>query len=302
MLSGWDTALAGTSLWLPAALTAALLTSFLPIINKQLLREVEVTVVAWGVNLLSLPLLAVAAFVLLPIPTVDAVFWLAIGASALLNLGATLLTTQAWKVADASLVTPFLTFNPPFSLLVGWFVLGETPGPPGIAGVALVLVGSYVMTATDLRRGWWRPFAAMVQQPGINFAIVASFLWGLTPVTEKIAMLHAAPGNPPAVAFGSTALMVIGLTLPLLFRPGTGTQIRRHWQGFGLAAAIAGIAPVFGFTAIASGLVGYVSAIFKLSTVLTVIWAGLLLKESEQRTRLAGAAVMVAGALLVSVG
>ncbi len=48
-------------MWLPLALTAAFLTSFLPIINKRLLADADVPVVAWGVNALSLPLLALAS-------------------------------------------------------------------------------------------------------------------------------------------------------------------------------------------------------------------------------------------------
>ncbi len=287
-------------MWLPLALTAALLTSFLPIINKRLLVDADVRVVAWGINLLSLPVLAAASLLLFPIPSVDGMFWFGVVGSALLNMAATLLSTQAWKLADVSLVTPFLTFNPAFTLLVAWLVLGENPTVPGVLGVGLIVLGSYVINVAETKRSWWGPVHAIVRQPGIGLAVLASFLWGLTPVTEKVAMLHSVPPNPPIVALGSTALMVVGLTLPLWSRPGVFSQVRRHARGFGLAAAIAGIAPVFGFTAIGTGLVGYVSAAFKLSTVLTVIWAGLLLKEQHQKPRLAGAACMVAGALLMA--
>lgn len=41
--------------------------------------------VAWGVNTLSLPLLGFAAVVLIPLPAVDAVFWLGILGSAILT-------------------------------------------------------------------------------------------------------------------------------------------------------------------------------------------------------------------------
>jgi hypothetical protein len=44
-----------------------------------------------------------------------------------------------------------------------------------------------------------------------------------------------------------------------------------------VAALVAGVAPLFGFTAIALGLVGYVTALFKLSAVLTILWAKLFL-------------------------
>jgi uncharacterized membrane protein len=66
------------------------------------------------------------------------------------------------------------------------------------------------------------------------------------------------------------------------------------------AAIIAGIAPLFGFTAIATGLVGYVTALFKLSAVFTVLWAWLFLGEGNLRSRLLGALVMILGGALVA--
>jgi uncharacterized membrane protein len=51
----------------------------------------------------------------------------------------------------------------------------------------------------------------------------------------------------------------------------------------GPAVLIAGSAPLFGFTAIALGLVGYVTMLFKLSAVLTVFWAWMFLDEGQIR-------------------
>ena len=67
-----------------------------------------------------------------------------------------------------------------------------------------------------------------------------------------------------------------------------------------MAVTIAGIAPLFGFTAIALGYVGYVTALFKLSAVFTIVWAWLLLGEGHLRERMLGASVMVLGGALVA--
>ncbi len=81
----------------------------------------------------------------------------------------------------------------------------------------------------------------------------------------------------------------------------------RVWKGLSLqphalalAVLIAGSAPLFGFTAIALGLVGYVTTLFKLSAVLTVFWAWMFLDEDQIRERLLGASVMVVGGVLVA--
>lgn len=288
-------------MWLFFAGTASVLTSLLPIINKRLLTDTPVSVVAWGVNAFSLPLLGLLSALLLPVPQVDGVFWLGILGSAVLNLAATLVSTQSLKLGDASLVTPFLTFNPAFTLFIATFTLKEIPSGLGAIGVLLIIAGGYLINARETRSGWWAPVKAMVTQPAILLAILASFIWGLTPIAEKVAMQHSSPANPPLVAFWSTALMAL-LLLPLMLRQTRQPlgHIAAHRRGFLLAATIAGVAPVFGFTAIWLGLVGYVSAIFKLSTVFSVLWAFLILREGGIQERLSGSALMIIGAVLTA--
>lgn len=81
-------------------------------------------------------------------------------------------------------------------------------------------------------------------------------------------------------------------------RPLAGLAV--HPRAFLAAALLAGVAPLFGFTAIALGLVGYVTALFKLSAVFTVLWAWLFLKEGNLRARLLGVIVMLLGSALVT--
>jgi uncharacterized membrane protein len=67
-----------------------------------------------------------------------------------------------------------------------------------------------------------------------------------------------------------------------------------------IADLISGVAPLFVFSAIASGNVGYVTALFKLGAVGTVVWATLLLNEPGLRQRLPATAVMAFGGLLIA--
>ncbi len=132
-------------------------------------------------------------------------------------------------------------------------------------------------------------------------AILASFIWGLTPIFEKIAIQHSRPENPSLIAFSTTFLLSLFLLPVMLLRSRAPfRQIAQHPSGFLLAAVIAGIAPLFGFAAIATAYVGYVAAIFKLSTVFTVLLAYWVLRERPIRERLGGAVLMTAGAILLA--
>ena len=311
------------------ALTATVLTSLLPILNKRLLRVARPAWVAWAVNAASLPILGLGTLLLTQCrlaggilrctwqaPHVDSIFVVGLLGAALLNWAATLLSTYALAAADASLVSPLLTFNPAFTLVVAWLALGETPGVRQTAGVAVIILGAYLLEANELRIGLTAPLRTLLRRPGTVLAVLASALWGITTVLEKLAIEHVRPQHGvqsgALVAFASTLLLVMFLTpgastprradkAPVEARKQGGSGQRRSYRStFLTAALVAGIAPLFGFSAIALGLVGYVTALFKLSAVLTVLWGWLFLNERGVRQRLLGALVMVVGGVLVA--
>jgi uncharacterized membrane protein len=302
------------------ALVATVFTSFLPILNKRLLRDARPALVAWAINTFSLPILALGTFLftqcrLTPfscttrLPHVDALFLIALLASVVLNWGATLLSTYALAQADASLVSPLLTFNPAFTLLIAWVALAETPGLRETLGVAVVLLGAYLLEIETSRTGLLEPLRMLFQRPGVLWAIMASALWGSTTVLEKLAIEHMTPPSGPFVALTGTVLLVVFLTPTAFIASGKADtpEEKRGWRGLRfhpralvLAVLIAGIAPLFGFTAIALGLVGYVTALFKLSAVCTIVWAWLFLGEENIRQRLLGTVVMLIGGVLIA--
>src|SRR5437764_739250 len=284
-------------MWAILALSATLLTSFLPILNKQLLHDARPALVAWAINAASLPLLAAGTLLLTQckveglldsvsfactarLPQIDVIFVVGVLGSAVLNWAATLLSTHALSRADASLVTPLLTFNPAFTLLVALVMLGEIPGLQQVLGVAIILFGAYLLEVREARTGLLTPLLILVRRPGAALAIVASILWGTTTVLEKLAIEHVRPPSGPLVALLGTFLLVILLTPGVLrsSRPERPSPTRGTWQGLrpharALFAAIvlAGVAPLFGFSAIALGLVGYVTTLFKLSAIFTIL-------------------------------
>ena len=149
------------------ALSAMCLTSWLPISTKFLVRDARPPVVAWCINAASLPLLAGGTLLLLHgrVPRGDGIFVMALLVSAAMNWGATLLATHALAQADASLVSPLLTFNPAFTLIVAWPVLGERPGLREAFGVVLILGGAYLLDRPKGVRDGRAPLHAFLQRP-----------------------------------------------------------------------------------------------------------------------------------------
>jgi drug/metabolite transporter (DMT)-like permease len=115
------------------------------------------------------------------------------------------------------------------------------------------------------------------------------------------------PPSGPLVALLGTCLLVILLTPGALRLRPHKEEKKNRWKGIAahprallLAVLIAGLASLFGFTAIALGLVGYVTTLFKLGAVLTILWAWWFLGEGHIKSRLLGASVMILGGLLVA--
>ncbi len=140
-------------------------------------------------------------------------------------------------------------------------------------------------------------------------AVVASALWGTTTVLEKLSIEHMTPPSGPFVALVRTLLLVALLT-PSAFRLSEQKEthtahsmfagLHAHRRDLAAAVLLTGIAPLFGFTVIALGLVGYITTLFKLIADFTILWARLFLGEGNLRSRLLGAVVMLIGGVLVA--
>lgn len=289
-------------MWILFALGAALLASFNPIINKRLLANTDVSVVAWAGQAFGLPLLALNLILFFgPLPRVDVWFYIGILGSAILNTLAHLSATQALKEGEASLVAPLFVFSPAVTLLVSSVTLGEIPTTIPLIGVGLMIVGAYLLSLSSWREAF-APLHAALHQKALWLAIAASVLWGITPVFEKTAIEHTFPENSTAAAFG--ALLALTLILfPIMWSRSRDplAQIRVRLRGFVTLGIIGGVAPLLGYAAYSLGLVGYVTALFKMSSVFALLWAFLFLREKDVPRRLPGALAMVIGAILIAV-
>ncbi len=288
-------------MWFYLALGAAALTSFNPILYKRMLKDADSLVIVWGVTLLALLLLGLFTLALTPqLPRFDGLFVAGVLGSAALNAVAHLASTRALKLGDVSLVTPLLTFSPVFTLLIAALFLGELPSVMGLLGVGFVLMGAYWLNY-DSSSGRLAPFKMIVFTPSVLLVLLAGFLWAITPLFEKTAILHTEPESPRFVAFTATFLLILLLT-PFVMARGKSAVLKLslHIRKLFLAGLIAGIAPVLGYTAFSLGLVGYVTTIFKLSTLFTLFWSSLFLKESRAMQRLPASIVMVTGIILIT--
>ena len=173
-----------------------------------------------------------------------------------------------------------------------------------------MLLSAYLLEVEEARTGLLSPLARFTAPTWSIIGCVASALWGITTVFEKLAIEHMTPPSGPFVTLAGTVLMVAFLTPHAFYSRGKAetreqkramSGLRGHPRALIGAVLIAGVAALFGFSTIALGLVGYGTALFKLAAVFTIVWAWLFLGEENVLQRLLGTGVMVTGGILIAV-
>ncbi|OPY85732.1 MAG: EamA-like transporter family protein [Syntrophus sp. PtaU1.Bin208] len=245
----------------------------------------------------TLPWLLGASFFVSPAQT-DAVFWTCVLIALPLEVLAFLCYMKALKVSPLSLSLPFLAFTPGFILLTGWFILGETVRLGGLAGILLIIVGSYFLNLSSFRQGVWQPFLAVFREPGSRLMLLVSFIYAFTATLGKLAVLHSSPSYFGIVYYLIlTALMFAGLAFSGK-RPGKILQTRTP----GMALVLGGTMAVTIFShmlAISLTQAAYMIALKRTSLVIGVLYGAWWFREEKIGERLAGALLMVTGVLLI---
>lgn len=289
-------------MWVVLGLLCAGLTGSADALAKRLLVRSNERVVAWAILLLAVPWLCIGPL-LLGFPPLTAAFWWTLAVMVPLEITAHLCHLRALRIAPLSLAGPFLAFTPLLSALSAWLFLGERVSSLGMAGIALITLGAYVLQAELVPQGVLEPFKAMSRVPGIRLMLLTAAIYGITSTLGKKAIQLSSP-----VAFMAIYFSLVALLLTDIARRSAGSarglvgevrpQIGLHLlAGFVTAAAL--YAHCFG---IQLAPVAYFIAIKRLSLLAGVLYGGLLFREEALGFRLAGAVLMLAGAALIGLG
>jgi drug/metabolite transporter (DMT)-like permease len=247
---------------------------------------------------LGLPLF-VAGWFLISIPPLDAIFWMSTAAAIPIEALALLLYMEAIKVSPLSLTIPFLAFTPIFLLATGAAFLKEIPNIEGICGTLLIFGGSYVLNLNPLYKSLFYPFRAIAREKGSWLMLIVAFIYSITSVLGKAAVMHSSP-----VFFALTYLPTLTTVLLVLFTilgKVSWTHLRKRApQGLGIGSLYL-IEALFHSLALPLVKVAYLISIKRLAILISVLYGGVFFREKQIFYRLAGACLMVAGAVVISI-
>jgi drug/metabolite transporter (DMT)-like permease len=234
-------------------------------------------------------------------PRLSPTFWWNIAIVAVLTVSGNALLVQAVKLSDLSVLGPVNAYKSIISLIPGMLLLGEFPGPLGIAGMGLIVAGSYFIVDKKLAEPRRNVFVRFFTERGVQFRFAAMTLAAIEAVFLKKALLASsvlATFSLWAVLGGVASAIAVSLT------SGQDLPRQRHIasanvQTAGLLALCTGVMQLCTIIVLGGFQVGYALALFQTSSLLSVLLGHHVFKEKNILERLTGSLVMVAGAVLI---
>ena len=222
---------------------------------------------------------------------------------------------RSLALEDASLVTPISATAPVLSVLSGFLLLQELPTAAGWVGILCISIGSYalagsmpeaangVVSLSGVRRHLHRaasmlmPWRRLAQSAGVRIALLSSLAASISIAFDKLVTLKSGPLLLPVVAF-----TVVGVSqLPRLRKEDVPKRLSaRDAAGLLLSPVIFAAVSVLFILGFYFGTVSGVSALRRVSILFVALLAGSLLGERGHPERIAAAALMASGAILLA--
>ncbi|MBP7148544.1 MAG: EamA family transporter [Acidobacteria bacterium] len=246
--------------------------------------------------LLSVPLLALA----LPVagsPPSAAEFWIIVAVGAPLEIAALLLYLGALRAGPISTSLPLLAATPVLLLVAGPVIAGDEPAPAAAPGVLLVAAGAYALHLGKIRQGWAEPLLALARSRGARMMLGVAVIYSITSALGKRGVVVSSPAVMAVYYF--LAVAVLGSPVA---RPRTVLRLVRAHTALAVRIGLASTAQLFThMAALALMPAAEMIALKRLSLLFGSAAGVFLLGERGGRARLAGAALMVAGAIWIGV-
>ena len=228
-------------------------------------------------------------------------FWSNMALCAVLAVAGNALLVAALHRTDLSLLGPINAYKAVLSLALATVVLGEVPNAFGSLGVLLIVLGSLLVVDRDPGQRHASAVGKLFGDRGVQLRLAAL----VCSATEAVFLKRAQGYGSPYTTFLAWVFLGIApaaLAALLLVRRDLGFQLRRLWREWRSSAALAvttGLMQLATLLAFGAMPVGYALALFQLSAVVSVLLGARYFAERSIRRRLAGSAVMVAGAALI---
>lgn len=211
---------------------------------------------------------------------------------------------RGYRKSDLTVVYPLARGSGPLlSSLVAILFLGERISLTGVAGIAGVVLGVFLVAGGP---GLWRKKHDPVQRErvkkGIRYGVLTGAFIAAYTVADSYAVKFLAMSPILLDYFGN--FVRVGLLLPaaLYDRATTVRMWRAQWKYALLVAAISPVSYVLVLYAVQQAPISHVAPAREVSMLFAALIGGHLLREGDRLLRLLGAAFIAAGVVALALG
>lgn len=228
-------------------------------------------------------------------------YWVNIGIVAVLTVAGNVLIVLAVRTSDLSVLGPINAYKSVVSLVPGMILLHEFPRGQGLAGIGLILAGSYFIVDKKIDRPHRNVFVRFFEDRGVRYRLAALVISAV----EAVYLKRALRASDAVATFAGWAVLGFGASLvpvALFLRPALPRQFTLARTNGMLFLALATTTALMQFTTIVTFgklRVGNSLALFQTSTLLTVLLGWRVFRERNIVERLIGSLVMIGGAILI---
>ncbi len=263
----------------------------------------------WLMSLTATALYApvVAVSVLLSPPRLTLLDWVFMAGTGLLQVGYFLFLQTGYRLGDLSLVYPLGRGSGALlAALAGITLLGERPGPAGITGIVLVVLGVLVLGVPGRGDGDATPRTAARAGPRLSRAIVFALVTGTFIASYTLWDKYAVSTLrvPPLLqGYASLPVMALVLAPSALRQRSRTTRVWRSYRGQVTGAAVLSpLAYILVLIAMSFTAVSAVAPAREVSVLAGVLLGRKMLGEGNLARRLTAAGAIAAGIICIAVG
>ncbi|MEA3277633.1 MAG: DMT family transporter [Pseudomonadota bacterium] len=205
---------------------------------------------------------------------------------------------HAIKVSEISLVGPVITLTPGFVIVIEWLITGDLPSSIGLIGIALLVVGSYILSVDRGMTHWFTPLARLFTVSGSRYTLAASACFATAATFGRVGVRLSDP-----LSFSVMVSMVNPLILFILFslhdrhfyREVFNENLRREARPLLLLGALFALMRIADQIALSLTLASYAMSVKRTAGMFSVLLGRLLFHEHRIPEKLIASAVMLLG-------
>lgn len=289
-------------MWFYFALITTVLSTISTLYTKNVLKNVNSSVVTLSLVSLNIPLLL---FLLLESDSVkmDLLFFVGIFGSAILYALAKILGLSAMRRSELSQVIPLSSIGILITYLFSVIFLDETVGTFATAGLIIMSLGIYVLNADQLSSGMLTPFKVLVTKRDPRIYITSTILGSIIPIFDKLSLNHMTPANPTLLLLCQN-LAIIPFVFGIITHRHINwiPQLTKNLTPLLLNSILYGSYVIIAFYGFTAGPIALTIGIMNSRTLLILLFSYLFLGDKPTKFTIFGSLLTFLGVILLKTG